>query len=333
MTAIAKIHARQILDSRGNPTLEVDCELDDGKLGRAGVPSGASTGSHEALELRDGDPKIYGGKSVLKAVDNVNTVINDHLKGQPVADHRTIDQLLIDLDGTPNKSKLGANAILGASMAICRARAWTENRPLWQSLAEQYEVGDPTLLPLPLMNVINGGAHADNDLSFQECMLVPTGFDAYSEALRAGVETFHALRKALKAAGKVTAVGDEGGFAPHLSGSDEAFTLMLEAIEEAGYTGKIQLAIDAAASEFFKDGVYHVDGQKLSSAELSAYYEELCKKYPLISIEDSHDEDDWAGFAGLTARLGDKIQLVGDDLLVLNPQKLIIFCQSICTAE
>jgi len=206
MATIDRIHARQILDSRGNPTLEVDCTLSDGTLGRAGVPSGASTGKHEALELRDGDSKVYGGKSVLKAVENVNTTINDHLHSQPVADHRTIDQMLIDLDGTPNKSALGANAILGASMAVCRARAWSEKRPLWQSLAHQYEVPSPTLLPVPLMNVINGGAHADNNLSFQEFMIVPTGFDSYCEALRAGVETFHQLRAILKEQGKITAV-------------------------------------------------------------------------------------------------------------------------------
>ena len=322
MPSIQSIHARQILDSRGNPTLEVDCVLDDGSLGRAGVPSGASTGSHEALELRDGDPKIYGGKSVLKAVENVNTVINDRLNNQPVSDHRTIDQELIDLDGTPNKSTLGANAILGASMAICRARAWSEHRPLWQSLADQYEVGEPSLLPMPMMNVINGGAHADNDLSFQEFMIVPTGFDRYAEALRAGAETFHQLRKTLKEQGKIVAVGDEGGFAPRLQDSHEAFTLLLDSIEKAGYSGKIQFAIDAAASEFCDDGVYHVDGKDMSSEELTAYYEELCNTYPLISIEDSHHEDDWDGFAALTARVGDAVQLVGDDLLVTNVERI-----------
>lgn len=322
MTTIKKIHARQILDSRGNPTLEVDCELENGKLGRAGVPSGASTGTHEALELRDGDPNVYGGKSVNTAVENVNTTINDHLHGTQISDHRTIDQMLIDLDGTPNKSRLGANAILGASMAICRARAWSEQRPLWQSLAEQYEVGDPTLLPTPMMNVINGGAHADNSLSFQEFMIIPSGFSTYSDALRAGVETFHELRRTLKEQGKITAVGDEGGFAPSLSGSDEAFTILLESIDRAGYSGKIQFAIDAAASEFCTDGVYDVDGQKLTSLELSAYYEELTKKYPLVSIEDSHSEDDWEGFADLTARVGDTVQLVGDDLLVTNVERI-----------
>jgi len=322
MASIHRIHARQILDSRGNPTLEVDCELSDGTLGRAGVPSGASTGTHEALELRDGDSKIYGGKSVLRAVENVNTTINDHLKGQPVADHRTIDQMLIDLDGTPNKSTLGANAILGASMAICRARAWSEKQPLWQSLAQQYEVSSPTLLPVPLMNVINGGVHADNDLSFQEFMIVPTGFRSYSEALRAGVETFHQLRATLKKQGKITAVGDEGGFAPKFDDSHEVFTLLLEAIDSAGYDGKIQFAIDAAASEFCDGGVYSVDGKKLSAIELSDYYKELTEHYPLISIEDSHSEDDWEGFAGLTAAIGDRVQLVGDDLLVTNVERI-----------
>ena len=318
MPTITSLHARQILDSRGNPTLEVDCVLDDGRMGRAGVPSGASTGSNEALELRDGDMSVYGGKSVYKAVDNVNTVINDALKGQPTSDHRTIDQMLLDLDGTPNKSKLGANAILGASMAICRARAWSEDRPLWESLAEQYDVKDPCLLPMPMMNVINGGAHADNDLSFQECMIIPTGFTSFSEALRAGVETFHTLRAMLKEQGKITAVGDEGGFAPKLSGSDEAFTLLIDAIEKAGYSGKIHLGIDAAASEFYNDGVYSIDGKSLSSEELTDYYVELCEKYPLISIEDSHDEGDWDGFVAMKKKFGDGKQLVGDDLLVTN---------------
>ncbi len=322
MATVSSIHARQILDSRGNPTLEVDCLLSDGTIGQAGVPSGASTGTHEALELRDGDKNMYGGKSVLKAVANVNGPIHDHLKGKEVADHRTIDQMLLDLDGTANKSKLGANAVLGASMAVCRARAWSEGVPLWQSLATQYEVSDTTLLPTPLMNVINGGAHADNDLSFQECMIVPTGFSQYSEALRAGVETFHALRLMLKEQGKITAVGDEGGFAPHLSGTEEAFDLLVGAIDKAGYTGKMHLAIDAAASEFCNNGSYSIDGKTLTSDELVDYYVDLCSKYPLVSIEDSHSEDDWDGFAALTAKLGGTHQLVGDDVLVTNVERI-----------
>jgi len=322
MPTIASLRARQILDSRGNPTIEVDCLLDDGSFGRAAVPSGASTGSHEALELRDGDPQVYGGKSVLKAVANVHGAIASGLRGMDTADQRAVDAKLIELDGTPNKAALGANAILGVSMAVARARAASGKQPLWRSLAAQYGVSNPRLLPVPLMNVINGGAHADSGLSFQECMIVPTGFASFTEALRAGDEIFHALKKLLAKGGHITAVGDEGGFAPRLTDSDEAFGLLMEAIRAAGYEGRVQLGIDAAASEFHADGVYTLDGKKLSSAELVDFYAGLCQRFPIVTIEDSHAEDDWEGFAAMRARLGDKIQLVGDDLLVTNVRRI-----------
>lgn len=322
MSTIKQLHARQILDSRGTPTVEVDCLLESGAFGRAAVPSGASTGSHEALELRDGDKKLYGGKSVLKAVENVNGPIFKALKGKTVSDQRTLDQMMIDLDGTENKSKLGANAILGVSMAACRARAVEEKLPLWKSLQTQYGIdgGKNVLLPVPLMNVINGGKHADSGLSFQECMIVPTGMSTFSDALRAGAEVFMQLKKLLSAAGHITSVGDEGGFAPHVKDSHEAFDFLLKAIEAAGYTGKVKLAIDAAASEFYKDGRYAIDGKSLSSTELTAYYVDLCKKYPIVSIEDSHQEDDWEGFAGMMRE--EKVQIVGDDLFVTNVKRI-----------
>ncbi|MBM3227983.1 phosphopyruvate hydratase [Candidatus Peribacteria bacterium] len=319
---IQRLHARQILDSRGNPTVEVDCLLDDGSFGRAAVPSGASTGSHEALELRDGDKKIYGGKSVSKAVANVLGPIQKALSGSSVSDQRTLDQSLIDLDGTPNKANLGANAILGVSMAVSRARAEHEGRALWSSLAEQFDAPKPGLLPIPMMNVINGGAHADSGLSFQECMIVPTGFAQFSDALRAGAEIFHVLKGILAKAGHVTAVGDEGGFAPHIHSSDEAFSILEQAIAAAGYTGKVQLAIDAAASEFHKDGNYTIDGKTLRSSDLVTFYEELSKAHPIVSIEDSHSEDDWAGFAAMQKSIGGSVQLVGDDLFVTNTERL-----------
>ncbi len=322
MSNIANIHARQILDSRGNPTLEVDVTLEDGTFGRSAVPSGASTGTHEAVELRDGEKGMYHGKSVLKAVANVNGPIAKALQGMSVSDQRTIDQVMIDLDGTKNKSTLGANAILGVSMAVCRARAGVEHKPLWASLADQYEVQDPYLLPMPMMNVINGGKHADSGLSFQECMIIPTGLSSFSDALRAGSEIFHSLKSLLKDASYTVAVGDEGGFAPQVSSGEEAFDFLLKAIDTAGYTGKVQLGIDAAASEFYEDGTYTVDGKKLSSEELTEYYKNLCKKYPLVSIEDSHSEDDWQGFASLTAAMGSSVQLVGDDLLVTNVERI-----------
>lgn len=318
MSTISSIHARQILDSRGNPTLEADVTLSDGSFGRAAVPSGASTGTHEALELRDGDKKVYMGKAVTKAVSNVNNTIAKALKGMDVADQRAVDKKMLDLDGTPNKSVLGANAILGVSMAVARARAVSEKKSLWQSLAEQFGVKNPTKLPVPMMNVINGGAHADSGLSFQECMIVPTGFTNFSDALRAGAEIFHTLKKILKDAGHVTAVGDEGGFAPHVKDSDEALSTLMKAIEQAGYAGKVQLALDCAASEYCKNGVYTVDGQTLDSMGLVEFYGKLIAKYPIVSIEDSHSEDDWAGFEAMQAKFGGKLQLVGDDLFVTN---------------
>lgn len=322
MSTITHLHARQILDSRGNPTIEVDCTLADGSFGRAAVPSGASTGTHEALELRDGDKSVYGGKSVLHAVEHVNTTIAQALTGVQVADQRTVDQTLIDLDGTPNKSRFGANAILGVSMAVCRARAVSEQKELWQSLADQFDVTDARLLPMPLMNVLNGGAHADSGLSFQECMIVPVGFDRFSDALRAGAEIFHILKSLLKDRGQVTAVGDEGGFAPHLENGAAAFALLMDAIKQARYEGKVKLAIDCAASEFYKDGVYTLDGNQLTSQQLTDYYINLVKEFPIVSIEDSHSEDDWEGFQAMQSAMGDRVQLVGDDLLVTNTQRI-----------
>lgn len=323
MPSIASLKARQILDSRGTPTVEVDCTLDDGSFGRAAVPSGASTGTHEALELRDGDKALYRGKSVLKAVANVNGELATALKGKDAADQRALDRMMIELDGTPNKSRLGANAILGVSMAVCRARAMSEKKPLWQSLADQYGVdlsaGAP--MPVPMMNVINGGKHADSGLSFQECMIIPVGMSSFSEALRAGAEIFMVLKKLLSEAGHSTAVGDEGGFAPRLKDSNEAFAYLTRAIEEAGYTGKVKLGIDAAASEFHAEGRYAIDGKNLSSAELTQFYVDLCAAFPIVSIEDSHSEDDWDGFASLHAAKPD-LQLVGDDLFVTNVARI-----------
>jgi enolase len=322
MPTITQLHARQILDSRGNPTIEVDCTLSDGSFGRAAVPSGASTGSHEALELRDGDKAIYMGKSVLKAVGHVNDTIAQAMLDHQVADQRTIDQTLIDLDGTPNKARFGANAILGVSMAVCKARAASEKKALWQSLADQFEVSDATLLPMPMMNVLNGGKHADSGLSFQECMIIPVGFDKFSDALRAGTDVFHTLKKILTDRKQVTAVGDEGGFAPHLTSGADAFALLMEAIKAAGYDGKIKLGIDCAASEFYKDGVYTLDGKQLTSAELTEYYIKLAAEFPIVTIEDSHSEDDWEGFQSMVSAMGDRMQLVGDDLLVTNTVRI-----------
>lgn len=322
MTTITSLRARQILDSRGNPTLEADCTLSDGSFGRAAVPSGASTGTHEALELRDGDKAKYLGKSVEKAVANVNGPIAKALKGKPVESQKDVDQIMLDLDGTPNKAKLGANAILGVSMAVAKARAASEKQPLWQSLAKQYGVKDATLLPTPMMNVINGGAHADSGLSFQECMIIPTDFKTFSDALRAGAETFHALKKILKDKGHVTAVGDEGGFAPHVKDSDEALSVLMEAIKKAGYEGKMQLALDCAANEYYKDGKYTVDGKTFTSAELVEFYGKLIAKYPIVSIEDGFAEDDWEGFGMMNKKFGSTLQLVGDDLFVTNTQRV-----------
>jgi len=320
MPEITKIFAREVLDSRGNPTVQVDCYLDDGlAFGRASVPSGASTGTFEALELRDGD-KRYGGKGVEKAVSNVNGVIAKKLVGFDALNQALIDSTLIELDGTENKSKLGANAILGVSMAVARAAADYLELPLYRY------IGGITArtLPVPMMNVINGGVHADNPLDIQEFMIVPCGAPSFREALRYGAETFHALKKLLREKGYSTAVGDEGGFAPPMKSTKEALDFMIKAIESAGYSpGKdIYLALDAAASEFHRDGAYIIEGNTLSSAELVSFYEELVENYPIISIEDGLAEEDWEGWKILYERLGQKVQLVGDDIFVTNVKRI-----------
>lgn len=321
MATIVGIHAREILDSRGNPTVEVDVFLEDGSFGRAAVPSGASTGAHEALELRDKE-KRYDGKGVLHAISNVNEKIAPELIGMEADDQAEIDRSLIELDGTPGKSALGANAILGVSMACARAAADAHRMPLWAYLGG---LGSCTL-PTPMMNVINGGAHADNNVDIQEFMIVPHNAPSFSEALRMGTETYHALKKTLQGRQYATGVGDEGGFAPNLKSNREALDLLMEAVEKAGYKPgtDISFALDVASSEFFKEGKYCFEGEKktFSPEELISYYEQLCKDYPILSIEDGMAEDDWAGWAALTARLGAKIQLVGDDLFVTNPKIL-----------
>ncbi|MBI3331520.1 phosphopyruvate hydratase [Candidatus Peregrinibacteria bacterium] len=324
MSKIMHLKGRQILDSRGTPTVEVDCVLEDGSLGRAAVPSGASTGSHEALELRDGDKKLYGGKSVLKAVSHVAGPIAKALKNMNVSDQRTVDQILIDLDGTANKATLGANAILGVSMAVCRARAIAEEKSLWASLADQFDVKLPKsiLLPVPLMNVLNGGVHADSGLSFQEFMIVPAGAKSFAEALQMGAEVFYALKTLLKNFQYVIAVGDEGGFAPSVADAEHAISILMRAIELSGHSGNVKIAIDAAASEFRKKDHYEVDRLSLNSSELVDYYRTLCEKFPIVSIEDSHSEDDWKGFQQMEKELGTSVQLVGDDLLVTNTKRI-----------
>ncbi len=321
MTAIVDIAAREILDSRGNPTIEVDVTLEDGSFGRAAVPSGASTGAHEAVELRDGGTR-YGGKGVLQAVEAAEGEIFDALTGRDAEEQRELDALMCDLDGTPNKSRLGANAILGVSLAIAKAAALSHDLPLHRYL------GGPQarVLPVPLMNIINGGAHADNPIDFQEFMIVPAGAPSFAEGLRWGAEVFHALKKELKAKGHNTNVGDEGGFAPDLKSPDEALAFIVAAIEKAGLKPgeDVYLALDVASTEFFKDGAYHLEGEgrTLSGEQLIAYYAELCGKYPIVSIEDGMAEDDWDGWAGLTRKLGATVQLVGDDLFVTNPVRL-----------
>jgi enolase len=317
MFKIVEIFAREILDSRGNPTIEVDCLLESGAVGRYAVPSGASTGSREALELRDGDKKRYGGKGVLKAVDNVNARIAAEIEGMDAREQAMIDLVMKQLDGTDNKGKLGANAILGVSLAVARAAAEAAGLPLFLYLGG---AGARTL-PVPMMNVINGGAHADNNLDVQEFMIIPAGFSTFSDALRAGVETFHALKKTLHDKKLTTAVGDEGGFAPDLKSNAEALDLILTAIDKAGYKAgsDIYLGLDVAASEFFDNGTYAFEGGKKSSAEMVAYYEDLAKRYPIISIEDGMSEGDWDGWGTLTNALGAKMQIVGDDLFVTNP--------------
>jgi enolase len=317
---IDAIGAREILDSRGNPTVEVEVLLEDGSLARAAVPSGASTGAFEAYELRDGDEKRYLGKGVLKAVNAVIDEIGPALEGFDATDQRLIDSAMIELDGTENKSRLGANAILGVSLAVAKASADSADLPLFRY------VGGPNAhtLPVPLMNIVNGGAHADTGVDIQEFMAVPHGAASFSEALQWGVEVYHSLKSLLKKNGLATGLGDEGGFAPDLANNRAALEFIVGAIEQAGFKPgqDIALALDVASSEFFKDGTYHFEGKTLSSQELTSYYAELVRDFPLVSIEDPLDEDDWSGWTHITAELGDKIQLVGDDLYVTNPVRL-----------
>jgi len=322
MSAIIDIHGREILDSRGNPTVEVDVLLESGAFGRAAVPSGASTGVHEAVELRDGDKERYLGKGVENAVESVNGEIFDALLGMEADEQLLIDQTMIDLDGTENKGRLGANAMLGVSMAVARAAAEEAGLPLYKYLGGVFA----RELPVPLMNIINGGAHADNPVDIQEFMIMPVGASSIREAIRMGAEVFHALKAALKAAGHNTNVGDEGGFAPAVGSSEEALSFIMTAIENAGYTAgdDIVLALDVASSEFYKDGKYELagEGKSLSSAEMADYLADLVEKFPIVSIEDGMDEDDWEGWKILTDKIGDKCQLVGDDLFVTNPKRL-----------
>jgi enolase len=322
MTEIIAVGAREILDSRGNPTVEVDIELMGGATGRAAVPSGASTGEHEALELRDGDKKRYLGKGVLKAVDNVVNELAPQVVGCDALDQFGVDQAMLDYDGTPSKSKVGANAILGVSMAVARAAADAVGLPLWRYLGG----AQACVLPAPLMNIVNGGAHADSGLEIQEFMVVPVGFESFSEALRAGAETFHNLKKLLAEAGHATGVGDEGGFAPHLGTNEEALSFVARAIEAAGYRPgeQIALALDCAASEFYdeKKGVYTFDKKPVDAAGLVEIYADYCSKYPIISIEDAMDENDWDGWKILTDEIGSRVQLVGDDLFVTNTERV-----------
>ncbi|MHA6762561.1 phosphopyruvate hydratase [Streptacidiphilus sp. PAMC 29251] len=320
MPSIDVVVAREILDSRGNPTVEVEVGLDDGSTGRAAVPSGASTGAFEALELRDGDKSRYGGKGVEKAVLAVIEQIGPELIGYDATEQRLIDQAMLDLDATPDKSSLGANAILGVSLAVAHAASEASDLPLFRYL------GGPNahVLPVPMMNILNGGSHADSNVDIQEFMIAPIGAPSFSEAVRWGVEVYHTLKGVLKERGLSTGLGDEGGFAPNLDSNREALDLIVEAIKKAGYTpGKdVALALDVAASEFYKDGAYQFEGKALSASELTDYYAELVAAYPLVSIEDPLFEDDWDGWKTLTAKLGDKVQIVGDDLFVTNPVRL-----------
>lgn len=322
MTEIVDIFAREILDSRGNPTVEVDVTLDDGSLGRAAVPSGASTGAYEAHELRDGDKSRYGGKGVLKAVEAVNTEIYEELIGLDAEDQRRLDQAMIDLDGTETKSRLGANAILGVSMATAKAAANASALPLYRYIGG----ANAHVLPTPMMNIINGGEHADNPIDVQEFMIMPVGAPSFSEALRMGTEVFHSLKKGLSDAGLSTSVGDEGGFAPNIASTEEAISFIMKSIETAGYRPgeDCALALDAASTEFYKDGKYVLsgEGKTLGSDEMAQYLTDLVNKYPIISIEDGMAEDDWDGWKTLTDLVGDKCQLVGDDLFVTNSKRL-----------
>lgn len=320
MAVITAVHARQILDSRGNPTVEVEVLLEDGAFARAAVPSGASTGEWEAVERRDGDKSVYLGKGVLGAVKSVIEEIAEEVIGIEASDQRAVDAAMIALDGTNNKGKLGANAILGVSLAVAKAAAESADLPLYKYL------GGPNahVLPVPMMNILNGGSHADSNVDIQEFMIAPIGFETYSEALRAGVEVYHSLKSVLHDRGLATGLGDEGGFAPNLESNAAALDLIVEAIEKAGYKPgeQVALALDVASSEFYNDGAYEFEGQKKSAAEMSAYYADLVAKYPLVSIEDPLDENDWEGYKTLTEQIGDKVQIVGDDLFVTNPERL-----------
>lgn len=322
MSLIESIHARQILDSRGNPTVECEVALIDGSFGRAAVPSGASTGAHEAWELRDGDKSVYMGKGVLTAVDNVNSKIADALAGYDALDQRAVDSAMLDLDGTPNKKTLGANAILGVSLATARAAAAFTQQPLYRYMGG---IG-AHLLPAPMMNIINGGQHADNSVDIQEFMVMPLGFERFSDALRAGTEVFHHLKKVLSDKGLSTTVGDEGGFAPNLGSNQEALDLILQAIDKAGYKAGEQMfiALDAASTEFYDSATnkYKIDGKELSGDEMVDFLAAWCSKYPICSIEDGCAEDDWDTWKKLTLKLGDRVQLVGDDLFVTNVERL-----------
>jgi enolase len=321
LSEIEQVHARQIVDSRGNPTVEVEVALKSGAAGRAAVPSGASTGEFEAVELRDGGD-AWNGKGVTRAVRHVNEEIAIAVRGMDADDQRAVDRRMIDLDGTPNKARLGANAILGVSLAVAKAAAQEEGMTLWRYLGGEAA----HVLPVPMLNVLNGGAHADNSVDFQEFMIVPVGFEGFGRALQAGAEVFHALKKTLHDAGMSTAVGDEGGFAPNLKSNEDALRTLMQGIEAAGYKPgeEIAIALDPATSEIYEGGVYDLEheGRKLSSAELADYWAEMAGKYPIVSIEDGMDEEDWDGWKALTDRLGDRVQLVGDDLFVTNTERL-----------
>lgn len=322
MTAIIDIHARQILDSRGNPTVEVDVLLEDGSFGRAAVPSGASTGAHEAVEKRDGDKSVYLGKGVLEAIEGVNSAIAEEIVGLDAEDQPDIDHAMIELDGTENKGRLGANAILGVSLAVAKAAADARGLPLYRYVGGV----SAHVLPVPMMNIINGGEHADNPIDFQEFMIVPVGADSIAEAVRCGAEIFHTLKKKLHDKGLATGVGDEGGFAPNIASTTDALDFIMSSIEAAGYTpgDNVMLALDCAATEYYRDGAYKMvgEGKTFSSAENADFLAGLCAKYPIFSIEDGMAEDDWDGWKLLTDKLGGKVQLVGDDLFVTNPKRL-----------
>ena len=320
MSAIISVYGRQILDSRGNPTVEVEVILESGASGRAAVPSGASTGAFEAVELRDGDRSRWGGKGVEQAVAHVNDAIGHALEQVDASDQREVDEVLIELDGTPNKARLGANAILGTSLAVAKAAAEDAGLPLYRYVGGV----DAHVLPVPMMNVINGGMHADNNVDLQEFMVVPVGAGSFAEALRIGAETFHALKELLHGRGLVTAVGDEGGFAPNLESNEQAIAAILEAAEAAGHRDAVAIALDPAATEFFEDGRYHLtgEGRVMDADEMVGFYQDLCDRYPIVSIEDGLAEDDWEGWQRLTAALGSRVQLVGDDLFVTNVERL-----------